>query len=175
MSAGSGNLYTATINIDNISCLIVGNYKVDYYAENASGLFSNQVSDAFYVKNTANAAPVVSGLIAPSSIQVPASGINSAVLSVLANDSNGSCDIKSVFFNSFRPDGTITGGSPFSMFDDGNIPLHGDTIAGDGRYSLIIGIPSTQTTFGYFKFIYQARDNSSLLSNQLIDSINVFP
>ena len=164
MSAGSENLYTATINIDNISCLIVGNYKVDYYAENASGLFSNQVSDAFYVKNTANAAPVVSGLIAPSSIQVPASGINSAVLSVLANDSNGSCDIKSVFFNSFRPDGTITGGSPFSMFDDGNIPLHGDTIAGDGRYSLIIGIPSTQTTFGYFKFIYQYWETHLLIT-----------
>ncbi|HMS64812.1 MAG TPA: hypothetical protein PKD83_06095 [Ignavibacteria bacterium] len=175
MIPGSGNSYSSVINIDNISCLIVGNYKVDYYAENASGLFSNQVSASFYVKNTQNVAPVVSNLIAPSTIQVPVSGVNSAVLSVFVNDTNGKCDINSVFFNSYRPDGTITGGSPFSMFDDGNIPLHGDTVASDGRYSLIIGIPSTQTTFGYFKFIYQARDNSGFLSNQLIDSINVFP
>lgn len=174
INSGS-DLYSATININNIGCLIVGNYKTEYYAENASGLFSNQLTSSFYVKDTANLAPLVSNLFAPSSIQVPATGINSAVLSVLANDPNGYCDVKSVFFNSYRPNGTITGGSPFSMFDDGNIPLHGDTVAGDGRYSLIIGIPSNQTTFGYFKFIYQARDNSGILSNQLTDSINVFP
>lgn len=177
MTAGSGTAYNANINFSStvIQCLVTGKYSVEFLAENNSGLFSNLSTSDFTVVNTANVPPVVSGLHAPASIQVPVSGTNTAVLSILANDPDGNCDIKNVFFNSYRPDGTITGGSPFTMYDDGNIPVHGDTVAGDGRYSLIIGIPSSQTTFGYFKFQYQARDYSNLLSNQLIDSINVYP
>jgi len=174
-TAGGDLIYNSIVDITNISCLLIGKYKVEYLAENSSGLFSNLETSDFIVVNTANVPPAVSDLHAPTSIQVPSSGTNTAVLSVNANDPNGYCDIKNVFFNSYRPDGTITGGSPFTMFDDGNILLHGDTVAGDSRYSLIIGIPSNQTTLGYFKFIYQSRDNANLLSNQVIDSINVFP
>ncbi len=167
--------YTVSIIVNNIPCLLVGNYNIEYLAGNQSGLFSNIITANIPVVNTTNHPPLVSGLHAPASIQVPPTGTNTAVLSVFTNDPDGRCDIKTTFFNSYRPDGTITGGSPFTMFDDGNIPLHGDTVAGDGRYSLIIGIPFNQTTLGYFKFIYQARDNSNLTGNQIIDSINVVP
>ncbi|MEO8665199.1 MAG: hypothetical protein ABI462_06860 [Ignavibacteria bacterium] len=171
-TTGDGR-FTAAIDITGISCLQVGNYEVEYLAVNTSGLSSNLISSSIPVINTNNQPPVVSALHAPSVILVPPTGTNTGVLSVFTDDPDGRCDINSVFFNSFRPDGSITNGSPFTMFDDGNISVHGDTVAGDGRYSLKIEISSAQTTLGYFKFNYQAQDNSNLLSNIIRDSINV--
>jgi hypothetical protein len=172
-SAGDGR-YACTVNITNISCLLVGQYSVQFIAENTSGLLSNQINSSVNVVLTNNKAPVVSGLFAPDSIAIPVSGSNISTLSIFALDSNGYCDIRRVFFNSFRPDSSITGGSPFQMYDDGNIPEHGDSVAGDGRFSLIIQITSTQTTVGWYTFKYQAEDNSGLLSNQYIGRINIY-
>ena len=158
--------YSCTINITNISCLLVGQYSIQLLAENTAGLLSNQINSSLYVVMTNNQAPIVSGLFAPDSIAIPSTGNSISTLSVFTLDSNGYCDIKRVFFNSYRPDSTITGGSPFTMYDDGNILEHGDTIANDGRFSLIIQIASTQTTSCWYTCKYQAEDNSGLLSNQ---------
>ena len=171
-TAGDGR-YSVQINISNIQCLLVGAYKIQYVAQNGETLFSNLITSVFPVVNTANLPPSLSGLIAPDSIVVPVSGENVKVLSVFVTDPDGLCDINSVYFNSFKPNGSPSSGNPFAMFDDGNIPDHGDTVAGDGRYSLKIAINSGQTTFGPFKFVYEAMDNSSALSNQIIDTINV--
>ncbi len=166
--------YSCTVNITNISCLLVGGYSVELLAENLSGLLSSQINSSFYVVMTNNQAPIVSGLYAPDSIAIPTTGVTLNTLSVYALDSNGTCDIKRVFFNSYRPDSSITGGSPFTMYDDGNLLEHGDTVANDGRFSLIIQITSAQTTVGWYTFKYQAEDNSGLLSNQLIGRIYIY-
>jgi hypothetical protein len=166
--------YSCTINITNISCLLVGQYSIQLIAENTAGLLSNQINSSFGVVMTDNKAPIVSSLYAPDSIAIPSSGLSLSTLSVFALDSNGYCDIRRVFFNSFRPDSSITGGSPFTMYDDGNIIEHGDTTARDGRFSLIIQITSAQTTIGWYTFKYQAEDNSGLLSNQLIGRIYIY-
>lgn len=166
--------YSCEINITNISCLLVGQYSIQLIAENTSGLVSNQINSSFPVVLSNNQAPIVWGLISPDSIAIPSSGMNITTLSVNVLDSNGYCDIKRVFFNSYRPDGTITGGSPFKMYDDGDIVNHGDTTAGDGKFSLIIRIESTQTTVGWFTFKYQSEDNSGLLSNQVIGRIYIY-
>lgn len=171
--SGDGR-YSCTINVTDITCLLVGQYSIQFLAENAEGLISNQINSSIPVVMTNNTAPIVSGLFAPDSIAIPVSGSSISTLSVFALDSNGYCDIKRVFFNSYRPDSTITGGSPFTMYDDGNIPEHGDTTAGDGRFSLIIQITSAQTTTGWYTFKYQAEDNSSLLSNQLTERIYIY-
>jgi len=173
-STAGDSRYSCAINISNLSCVLVGQYSIQLIAENTSGLFSNQINSTFNVVLTNNQAPVVSRLFAPDSIAIPLSGVTVSTLSVFALDSNGYCDIKRVFFNSFRPDSTITPNSPFAMFDDGNIADHGDTVAGDGRFSLKIQIASTQTTFGWFTFKYQAEDNSGLLSNVLIGRIYIY-
>lgn len=171
--SGDGR-YSCTVNVNTISCLLVGNYSLQYAAKNTSGLNSNSLSSNLRIVNTANLAPVVSSLIAPDTIHVPATGQTPKVLTVKVNDANGNCDVQNVFFKSYRPDGTQTNsGNPFTMFDDGDIPLHGDTVAGDGRYSLIIAIPSTQTTLGPFRFVYRARDNSNAVSDSLQAFINV--
>jgi hypothetical protein len=173
-TVASDNRYSCTINITNISCLLVGQYSIHLTAENTAGLVSNQINSSFLLVMTNNQAPIVSGLYSPDSIAIPTEGSIVKFLSVYALDSNGYCDIKRVFFNSYRPDSSITGGSPYTMYDDGNIEDHGDTVAGDGRFSLKIQIPSTQTTIGWFTFKYQAEDNSGLLSNQLIGRIYIY-
>jgi hypothetical protein len=166
--------YSCQINIMNISCLLVGQYSIQLIAENTAGLVSNQINSSVLVVMTNNQAPIIWGLTSPDSIAIPATGSNVTTLSINALDSNGYCDIKRVFFNSYRPDSTITGQSPFTMYDDGNIPLHGDSTAVDGKFSLIIQVPSTQTTVGWFTFKYQAEDNSGLLSNMVIGRIYIY-
>jgi len=160
--------------VTNISCLLVGQYSIQLIAENTAGLVSNQINSSFLLVMTNNQAPIVWGLISPDSIAIPTSGSNVTTLAINVLDSNGYCDIKRVFFNSYRPDSSITGGSPFTMYDDGNLILHGDSAALDGRFSLIIRIESTQTTIGWYTFKYQAEDNSGLLGNQLIGRIYIY-
>ncbi len=174
-SNGNGT-YSANISLSGIQCLLVGNYKVQLVAEDAQGLFSNVVILNLPVRNTANQAPVLSGLIAPDTIIIPSSGTDIYVLSIIANDPDGYCDLQTVFFNSFLPNGQPSSGNPFTMFDDGNIELHGDTVAMDSRFSLKVGIPSTITTTGYYVFRYNATDRSGVTATELVDSILVrFP
>lgn len=174
--AGSG-VYTGNITLTGISCLLVGNYKIQFVAEDELGLFSNLVVNNLPVVNTANQAPTVSGLIAPDTVIIPPTGENVYVLSVLTNDPDGYCDLSKVEFSSFRPDGSQTNnGNPFPMFDDGNIEAHGDTIAFDSRFSEKIRILSTNNITGYFTFKYKATDRSGVSSIELVDSILVkFP
>jgi len=47
------------------------------------------------------------------------------LLSVRANDPDGFNDVTRVIFNSYKPDGSASGGNPFTMYDDG-LPAHGD-------------------------------------------------
>jgi hypothetical protein len=173
-STSGDSRYSCLVNITNISCLLVGQYSIRYTAENSAGLTSNMIITSFPVVMTNNQAPLVWGLISPDSIAIPTSGINVSTLVVNVLDSNGYCDIKRVFFNSFRPDSSITGGSPFTMYDDGDLINHGDTTAADGKFSLKIQISSAQTTTGWYTFKYQAEDNSGLLSSQLIGRINIY-
>jgi len=172
-TSGDGR-YTCTVDITNISCLLVGQYSIQLLAENSAGLTSNMIITSFPVVMTNNQAPIVWGLSSPDSIAIPTTGANVRTLSINALDSNGFCDIRRVFFNSYRPDSSITGGSPFTMYDDGNILEHGDTTAGDGKFSLIIQVLSTQTTTGWYTFKYQAEDKSGLLSSQVIGRINIY-
>lgn len=167
------NQYTGTVSFVE-TCRLIGTYNAEFVAVNSSGLFSPLVTTTFQVTNTNNHPPFITNLIIPDSLQRPLLGTNVAFLQVMATDPEGQCDINQVFFHSFRPDGIPThNGLPFFMFDDGN-PLNCDTIAGDSKYSLCIGIDSS-AQLGYFKFVFNATDrhNPADTSNTLIDSIYV--
>ena len=43
--------------------------------------------------------------------------------------------IKSIYFNIMAPDGELLNPSPVPLFDDGNVSLHGDLVAGDNTFS----------------------------------------
>jgi hypothetical protein len=172
LTAGDG-IYTGTISF-NMPCRIVGSYGCEFVAENMSGLFSNSITTNFTVVNTHNQLPSVSNIIIPDSLQKPSSGLNVAFLQARASDPDGDCDIKQVMFKSQKPDGSYSnGGNPFFMYDDGDIPNHGDTVAADMKYSLLIAIDQNAQT-GYYKFSFNAKDRSDSLSPTIIDSIKVY-
>lgn len=120
-----------------------------------------------------NQAPLLSDLVAPDTMRIEGQ-TKSFVLQVKATDPDGPADIRRVFFNSFRPDGTPSSGNPFEMFDDGNANSSGDSRAGDGIYSLRVILPATATP-GRYRFEFQAVDRSSAVSNTLIHFITVIP
>lgn len=164
--------------IYNLTCRLIGFYNIEVIAENISGLFSNTYIVNFRVVNNFNHNPSISNLIIPDSIRRP-SGIGSdtvnlGFLQVSAFDDDGLCDIASVNYNSFRPSGSQSGFNE-PLYDDGNLLAHGDTTAGDGKYSLIVKIKPnpSDTSIGFFRFEFRAKDRSFAVSNTLIDSIYV--
>jgi hypothetical protein len=160
----SGNgVYTVTVNYTTTSCLTVGNYSVQYLATSESGLTSNLIVSTVPVYYSNNVAPEVSFVNAPDTIARPTSGETPLVLSIKGSDQNGQCDVKTVFFNSILPSGNPSSGNPFIMFDDGDLVAHGDSVAGDGRFSLIIKI-TPGVSLGTYQFNYQATDNRGLSS-----------
>jgi hypothetical protein len=102
--------------------------------------------------------------------------VNYAFLQVYVSDPDGSCDVKSAFFNSFNPNGYPNQYNPYLMYDDGNIQFHGDTIPNDNRFSLIVEIKPnpSDTSLGYFRFDFFGKDRSDSVSNALKDSILIF-
>ena len=101
--------------------------------------------------------PVLSNLVAPATVSRNAG--QSILLSVRITDAQGVGDIKSVYFNSFKPGGAPADNNPFFMFDDGNEDEHGDVHAGDGVYSLLIFI-TPQNATGEYRFDFYAEDYS---------------
>lgn len=119
-----------------------------------------------------NIPPVISNLSAPDSLTVLPQDTVLILLSIRASDANGLDDIKSVFFNSYRSDGTPSSGNPFEMFDDGNRYGTGDITKGDGVYSRIVILPPG-TTPGLRRFDFQAVDKSFAYSNVISHNILV--
>jgi len=113
---------------------------------------------------TQNVPPIVKNVQAPDTLIVPLSDTLKISLSVEAIDADGQSDILSVFFNTFRPDGSPSANNPFLMFDDGNIVGNGDLVKGDGIFSRIIILPPG-TTKGKYRFDFQAIDKSNEISN----------
>ncbi len=165
-TTGGNGVYTVAVNYTTTSCLTVGNYSVQYLATSASGLTSNLIVSTVPVYYSNNVAPVVSFINAPDTLVRPTTGEVPLLLAITGSDANGQCDIRTVFFNSILPNGTPSGSNPFKMFDDGDLLAHGDSIAGDGRFSLIIRFPSS-ANLGTYQFNYQATDNRGLSSTIL--------
>jgi len=114
-----------------------------------------------------NQPPVLSELTAPDSVSRRNS--ETILLSVRVTDPQGQADIRRVYFNSFKPDGTPGSGNPFSMYDDGT---NGDVIPGDGLYSRGIMI-SVSNALGNYRFDFHAEDRAGSASDALTHVIKV--
>lgn len=97
---------------------------------------SNEVRRSY-----ANHAPIILRLVAPSTIQRPATDSTLVRFFQTVADSDGLGDIDSVYFRNF----TSTNPTNFPMFDDGNLTIHGDSVANDGTYSRIVSINAATT------------------------------
>lgn len=100
-----------------------------------------------------NEAPAIVRVVVPDSIQRPSSGSRLIVFQCEVTDPDGLGDIDSVFFRN------VTSENPanISMFDDGNIPVNGDTTANDGIYSRIVSIDAS-VTLGIREFRFYVVD-----------------
>jgi hypothetical protein len=150
-----------------------GKYTIQYYLINSNNNTELVAEHNFiYNNNLADAAPVVSNLLAPDTVSLNTGLTTDINLSIQVADSNGLNDIDIVFFNSFLPNGNASSSNPFIMFDDGK-PEHGDAVAGDGIYSLIVSLPPTGVTKGTYRWEFQARDREKKTSNIIIHNIVV--
>lgn len=158
-TSGDGK-YSAIVS-PTVSCLLVGNYTLEYLALNTSGLFSNQILSDIFVVNSDNQPPVISGTNLPDSVSRPLPG-DSTLLKISVNviDPDGICDLREVTFITVRPNGVTL--PPIPMSDNGN---------GEFVFSNYVSFSSDPTSYGYFKYTFTARDRSNALSNPVIDSI----
>ena len=116
--------------------------------------------------------PVISELIMPDSVR--RGSAHTFIFTVKVADGNGLKDIDQVYFKFIRPDNSVSG--TILMVDNGDTNL-GDAIAGDGIYSFknsfSDGSTSDPAQTGNWTFIFQAKDKSNLLSNEITHTIFV--
>ena len=115
--------------------------------------------------------PVISDLNAPDTLTLPEDSLHvvTFVLSLRADDPDNPNDVKEVFFNTYKPDGTISKSSPLQMYDNGT---SGDAVAEDQIYSLRVYLVYNNDV-GDYRFEFQAKDYSDLLSNKITHIITV--
>jgi hypothetical protein len=148
---------------------LAGRYRIDVQARDNAGRRSNGQSLSFYATRR-NSIPAVSNLVAPDTIMRPASGFSLHTFSIAAADSDGYDDIEAVFFMRILPDPR----PPVFMFDDGNVSLTGDRVAGDGVFTRVVLIDSTAVP-GRQVFQFQARDRFGSLSDSTLHTIEILP
>jgi hypothetical protein len=138
-----------------------------FQAVDQSGLFSDaKVKEVFI--DRINYPPILSNIIAPDTVILGAVG-DTLFISVDVTDPQGLVDIKKVYFNSTKPDGTPALSNPFIMYDDGS---KGDITPNDGTYSLDVEItPDAQK--GVYRFDFYAEDYSGAVSGSLSHFVTV--
>lgn len=139
-----------------------GTYKLNFTAKGTSGISKLVATSSFIFNNGQdNLAPVISNTVIDPDTAI----VNDTTViftSVDAIDSNGANDILEVYFIVYKPDGS-TNNTKLFLFDDGKLE-HGDKIAGDSTYSLLIQVDQSNDK-GTYRFEFQAKDRSGELSN----------
>lgn len=167
LTRGAGTRFTADVDMK-IRRGDVGDYKVLIEGSDDRGVETNTALT--YVRVIyGGRAPFFCGLVAPDSLEIPTSGVVNFTMFMCVDDSSGRNDIRSVFFNSFRPDGSAATGNPFFMYDDGS---NGDVTAGDGQYTFRASLPAGSKP-GIYRFEFQAIDAGNLSSKVHIHRIHV--
>lgn len=152
--------YTALIAKNGFGCLVVGGYKLQYYAETNEGLFSNIITTNMQVRFSNSVAPVLSNPVLPDSVVRPTSGQFDITLEITATDANGQCDIGIVYFDAYRPSGFYFS-SPVMSYAGGSLY----------KFTNPVTYTPDDSLYGYYKYHFHAVDNSGLISNTIIDSI----
>lgn len=145
---------------------IGGRYAMRIYAQDHGGLTSQTITVPFFVISD-NDPPVLSDLEMPDTVS--RSTVGSFVISVRVTDPQGPDDIRKVYFNMTKPDGSPSASNPVPMFDDGS---YGDETPGDSIYTLGVSITAQNDT-GVYIFEFYAEDWSGALSDVLTFNLTV--
>lgn len=160
--AGDG-IYSAQLGTDLFA--EAADYSLRFQAEDLAG--NKSVPRVAFIRGffIGNRPPVLSNLMAPDTVRIDPNQVTKILITVDVHDPQGLSDIDFVRFRSFLPNGNEAQDSPFELSDDGNATVTGDETAGDGTYSITINLPPTGVQPGDFRFVFQAKDKSDLLSN----------
>ncbi|MCK9279425.1 MAG: hypothetical protein M0P71_02295 [Melioribacteraceae bacterium] len=150
-----------------------GDYNLQIYITNTSGVTKKIISKQFYFDNSQNnAVPIISDVVLPTSVT---RGIT-FIFSVKASDPNGYDDLQYVYFKLYRPDNSMVdpgnGLGFFVMNDLGNKDVFGDEMAGDGIFTFKNSF-NTTTTLGSWRFEFQAKDGNGAVSNIISQNMEV--
>jgi hypothetical protein len=150
-----------------------GDYTVQYFVKNFLDVVEEIGVTNFTYDNTQfNYAPVISNLDMPDVIDRDVE----FSFSVEVYDENGPDDILSVYYELYRPNGdqvvNSQGITQFPLFDSGDLGLHGDEVAGDGIYTVLLTYPLEVET-GNWTFFFYAEDRQNELSNEIIHNLEV--
>jgi hypothetical protein len=145
----------------------------DHHGQTGEDLVATTVA----ISNEANLPPVLSELTVPDTVQLPPPGNDPLLLlvTVRATDPNGQSTMRSVWFDSFRPDGRPSTANPVNMLDDGGLSagnVSGDDVAGDGVYSTVIQLPPPTPT-GDYEFRFHANDFYQAESDSIIHIMTI--
>lgn len=151
-----------------------GRYRIRVFAEDSQGLQSNAMEVSFFALRN-NSAPTLANLDAPDTVIVPVGGGLLVHITISAADSDGLADVREVFFRSL--DSSIPDVRFFLKDDGGTEPVgppffqpSGDTLVGDGEYSVLIPLVDGPTVRRTNRFAFQAwdgRDTSATLLHYL--------
>ncbi len=136
----------------------IGEHLIRFQAIDHEGLVSRAVVVSFYIDEP-NEPPVLSQLSMPDTVS--RSGDVSFLISVQTDDPQGLADVRKVYSNMTKPDGTPFEYNPIRLYDDGS---QGDLVGGDGLFSLSVSI-SAQTDTGIYRFDFFAEDQSQAISD----------
>lgn len=163
LTAGD-SVFSASVNLS-IPRKQIGTYSFAFSMLNTDGNSDARIK-TIEVWNSGNHKPVLSGLDAPDTVQVPLPGfINAYIFSVHASDAEGLKDIAHVY--TFVVDSTGNSGPLFDMFDDGSIAVNGDSVQNDGRFSRIFKLDSTNTRHYKNTFKFYGVDLSGAISDTI--------
>jgi len=139
-----------------------GDYIFHFTAVDLENNQGNIISDTITYYDLPN--PYVYNLIAPDSLQKGSPDTAYLFLSVW--DPQGHSNIDQVYFTVTKPDSSSSG-IGYLMFDRGD---NGDSVAGDGIYTLGILAPSPENQSGDYIFRFTAVDDDSNFAN-IIDKV----
>ena len=150
-----------------------GNYQIQFFVTDILNNTSLVAYHSFAFDNgLPNLPPVISDLVMVDSVDV---GVD-FIFTIKASDPNGFNDLRYVYFQLYRPDGSqVTdnnGSTKFVMPDNGDYAHFGDVSAGDGIFSYKNSF-NTNAPAGTWKFVFQAMDKEGLLSNTISHNLVV--
>lgn len=143
-----------------------GIYTLKVVASDIQGFVSNAVeSPLFMVRD--NQAPVLSNLVAPDAVVIPAGGSANIPLYIRATDPDGQADIIQVYFRSLDSSDPA---QKFTMNNDGSAP---GSVPGDSTYSIIVKASDSPTVRKTYRFAFQAIDTFGDTSATILHSITL--
>ncbi len=146
-----------------------GSVRFEFYAIEAG-----DTSSATDSLSLANLRPVILSVSAADTLALPQVGdAKLDTLRAAVADPDGLEDIRRVSFTMLKPDSTLShDGQPFFLEDNGNKDQWGDYLAGDGVYSIIISIVSTNDT-GRYVYRFTAQDYNGGVSDTVRHTVMV--